>query len=243
MLLGADSYGRDVFSRLLFGARVSLGLALVAALSALLVGSAVGGLAGYAGGPADDVLMRAADFVLVLPAIYVALALRAVLPLVLAPRTVFAASRRHLRHRRRAVLRPRGSCDRPDGTHAGLCGCCHCAWRQSLAGVGEASAAGRARIHDRADHHARAGVHHRRGDAVVRRARLSGSDGDLGHDAARCVERSRLRRFSVAAQSGGGDVPGGLRAQPGTRAIERAGRTGCAASRCGKPAPTRSALR
>ena len=89
MLLGADSYGRDVFSRLLFGARVSLGLALVAALGALLVGSAVGGLAGYAGGAADDVLMRAADFVLVLPAIYVALALRAVLPLVLAPRIVF----------------------------------------------------------------------------------------------------------------------------------------------------------
>ena len=43
MLLGADSYGRDVFSRLLFGARVSLGLALVAALGALLLGSAVGG--------------------------------------------------------------------------------------------------------------------------------------------------------------------------------------------------------
>jgi peptide/nickel transport system permease protein len=88
-LLGADSYGRDVFSRLLFGARVSLGLAVVAALGALVLGASVGGLAGYTGGPADDVLMRASDFVLVLPAMYVALALRSVLPLVLAPRDIF----------------------------------------------------------------------------------------------------------------------------------------------------------
>jgi len=89
LLLGSDSYGRDVFSRLLFGGRVSLGLAVIAALGALLLGASVGGLAGYTGGPADDVLMRASDFVLVLPAMYVALALRAVLPLVLSPRVVF----------------------------------------------------------------------------------------------------------------------------------------------------------
>jgi peptide/nickel transport system permease protein len=45
-LLGADSYGRDVFSRLLYGARISLGLSLAAAAGALIVGAFVGGIAG-----------------------------------------------------------------------------------------------------------------------------------------------------------------------------------------------------
>jgi len=89
LLLGADSYGRDVFTRLLFGARTSLGLALTSALGALLIGATLGGVAGFAGGALDDVLMRGVDFVMVLPAIYVALALRSVLPLVLSPSEVF----------------------------------------------------------------------------------------------------------------------------------------------------------
>ncbi len=89
MLLGADSVGRDVFSRLLFGARPSLGLALAAALGTVLIGAFAGGVAGYAGGILDEVLMRAADFIMVLPAIYLVLALRAVLPIVLAPSVVF----------------------------------------------------------------------------------------------------------------------------------------------------------
>ncbi|MGH9143164.1 MAG: ABC transporter permease [Vicinamibacterales bacterium] len=90
LLLGADSYGRDVLTRLLFGARTSLGLAVTAAFGAMLIGAALGGVAGFAGGALDDVVMHATDFVMVLPAIYVALALRSVLPLVLTAAQVFA---------------------------------------------------------------------------------------------------------------------------------------------------------
>ena len=89
MLLGADSFGRDLFARLLFGARTSLGLAVLAAAGAALIGGLIGAIAGYMGGLLDDALMRGSDFVLVLPAIYVVLALRAVLPLVLSARDVF----------------------------------------------------------------------------------------------------------------------------------------------------------
>ncbi|HEY2431135.1 MAG TPA: ABC transporter permease subunit [Vicinamibacterales bacterium] len=88
-LLGADGFGRDVLSRLLAGARLSLGVAALAGALALLLGAALGSAAAYAGGWVDAALMRAADFTLVLPAIYVVLALRGVLPLVLGTREVF----------------------------------------------------------------------------------------------------------------------------------------------------------
>jgi peptide/nickel transport system permease protein len=88
-LVGADSYGRDVLSRLLHGARFSLGLALVSVLGSLLIGAFVGASAGYRGGWVDELAMRAVDFVMVLPVIYVALVLRAVLPLAVPPSTLF----------------------------------------------------------------------------------------------------------------------------------------------------------
>jgi peptide/nickel transport system permease protein len=89
LLLGADGYGRDIFSRLLYGARATLAVSLLSALLATLLGAGVGGLAAFAGGWLDSVLSRVSEFVLVLPAIYIALILRAVLPLVLPPSTIF----------------------------------------------------------------------------------------------------------------------------------------------------------
>jgi len=89
LILGADGYGRDIFSRLLFGARATLAVSLLSAVLATILGACVGGLAAYAGGWLDGVLSRVSEFVLVLPAIYVALVLRAVLPLVVPPSTVF----------------------------------------------------------------------------------------------------------------------------------------------------------
>ncbi len=90
LLLGGDSLGRDVFARLVHGARLSMAVALAATLAALLLGACLGGLAGVAPGLADEALMRITDFVIVLPAMYVVLALRASLPLVLSPAAVFA---------------------------------------------------------------------------------------------------------------------------------------------------------
>jgi peptide/nickel transport system permease protein len=89
LLLGADAYGRDRFSRLLHGARATLALGVLATLLATTIGAFVGGVAGYAGGGLDSALSRVSEFVVVLPAIYVTLALRGVMPLVLPASTTF----------------------------------------------------------------------------------------------------------------------------------------------------------
>jgi len=90
LLLGADELGRDVFSRLLHGAALSLGVAGCGTMGALIIGVFVGGLAGSRGGWLDRSLMLVADFILVLPGAYVILVLRGLLPLVLGAPTVFA---------------------------------------------------------------------------------------------------------------------------------------------------------
>jgi peptide/nickel transport system permease protein len=87
--LGTDGLGRDVLSRLAAGARTSLGVAALASLGALVIGTSIGAAAGSAGGPVDLVLMRVADFVLALPVLYLVMALRAAAPLVLEPMQVF----------------------------------------------------------------------------------------------------------------------------------------------------------
>jgi peptide/nickel transport system permease protein len=72
--LGTDELGRDVYSRLLFGARVTLGMVIVVVVLVAPIGLAVGCVAGYYGGIADAVLMRVTDIFLAFPRLILALA-------------------------------------------------------------------------------------------------------------------------------------------------------------------------
>ena len=79
-LMGADQFGRDVLSRLLHGARISLSVGLLGAIISFTIGLLIGGIAGYFGGIADVFLMRASEIVIAFPAIYLLFALRATFP-------------------------------------------------------------------------------------------------------------------------------------------------------------------
>ena len=68
---GTDELGRDQFTRILYGARISLTLGLIVALASTTIGTAVGALAGYFGGRVDQVLMRLNDLLLVIPGLAV----------------------------------------------------------------------------------------------------------------------------------------------------------------------------
>jgi peptide/nickel transport system permease protein len=80
-LFGSDGYGRDVFSRVLYGGRISLATGMVAAALALSLGLMWGTLAGFFGGWADRAIMRGGELFLALPWLYLLLAVRAFLPL------------------------------------------------------------------------------------------------------------------------------------------------------------------
>ncbi len=84
-LLGTDRFGRDQLSRLLYGARISLFSGLLAASLAVVLGLVAGAVAGFRGGWPDQILMRTSELFLALPWLYLLLAVRAVLPLDLAP--------------------------------------------------------------------------------------------------------------------------------------------------------------
>ena len=86
-LLGTDDLGRDRFSRLLYGTRVSLLLAPAAALIATFLAAMIGGVAGYFGGWAQRIAMAATDLFLSLPWLFLLILARAMLPLNVAPVT------------------------------------------------------------------------------------------------------------------------------------------------------------
>ncbi len=74
-LFGTDELGRDLFSRVLHGTRLSVSSGLFAVLLATAIGGVLGALAGYLGGTVDEILMRLADIFLAFPALVMAMAL------------------------------------------------------------------------------------------------------------------------------------------------------------------------
>lgn len=79
-LLGADSRGRDIFSRIVYGGQVSLTIGLIGVCISFTIGLLVGGIAGYFGGRTDDILMRVCEMIMMVPGFYLLLALRAAVP-------------------------------------------------------------------------------------------------------------------------------------------------------------------
>ena len=84
-LLGTDDQGRDVFSTILYGLRVSLFVGVLAVLFGLVLGVTLGLIAGYAGGRVDGFIMRVADIQLTFPAILVALLIFGIAKGIIAP--------------------------------------------------------------------------------------------------------------------------------------------------------------
>ena len=88
-ILGSDAYGRDLFSRVLYGGRISVAAALLATFLALLIGTILGATAGLRGGLTDSAVMRLSELGMALSWFYLLLAVRAFLPLRIAPLATF----------------------------------------------------------------------------------------------------------------------------------------------------------
>jgi peptide/nickel transport system permease protein len=78
-LFGTDNLGRDIFSRIIYGSRISLTIGFVGIFISLTLAIILGGIAGYYGGLTDSAIMRAAEFFMLIPGLYMILFLRSVL--------------------------------------------------------------------------------------------------------------------------------------------------------------------
>jgi peptide/nickel transport system permease protein len=88
-LLGSDRIGRDVFSRLVYGTRVSTSIGLVGVAVSLVLGVILGGISGYFGGPIDTAIQRVIEFIMSVPTIPLWMGLAAAIPVTWSPALVY----------------------------------------------------------------------------------------------------------------------------------------------------------